>query len=448
MADQLTQRDKIEIIRVLFNEDAGTGQRVIDLLGLGGSAVQSVSGNNVDNTDPQNPVIISPTPPLPDGLLSGGRVTWIQNYDYEVSAATYVINGVFYSSPTTLLTLSASDLTDDRIDVFVVTIDGTAEVVEGTAATPALEPDVDPASQIKVGFALVSAGSTAPTLVTENIYLENTEWATSASAGTINPDSLNNPYAGIKDVEGTAVANGQFIDFTPTSFPSLLSLGDFIFRIRSKAAWNAPSRLTWRFYNGNVAIGNAVTIGGNANPFGFVSGNVGVYQSINVPLSTFGNIAAATKLRLTKTGAGTIGFYVDNIMMQQTNNTNANLPTSRVYRANLQQTGTNAPVATVLNSNDPDFLGTIVWSYSSTGHYVGTLAGAFPSASKLWFNLSAYPSGAAVAGRIPVLTWNDTNSFILDTTTIQAVLANTSVPLDGVLGLTSGYTCIEIRVYQ
>ena len=46
----------------------------------------------------------------------------------------------------------------------------------------------------------------------------------------------------------------------------------------------------------------------------------------------------------------------------------------KVYTALLTQSGTNAPVATVLENT---LGGTVVWSYSITGEYIGTLNGAF-----------------------------------------------------------------------
>lgn len=52
------------------------------------------------------------------------------------------------------------------------------------------------------------------------------------------------------------------------------------------------------------------------------------------------------------------------------------------YVALLTQSGTDAPVATVLENT---LGGTVVWSYDDVGFYVGTLAGAF-SANKTWFS--------------------------------------------------------------
>ena len=54
----------------------------------------------------------------------------------------------------------------------------------------------------------------------------------------------------------------------------------------------------------------------------------------------------------------------------------------KVYTALLTQTGTNAPVATILENT----VGNIVWSYDSTGEYLGTLTGVFIS-DKTYFSL-------------------------------------------------------------
>jgi hypothetical protein len=50
------------------------------------------------------------------------------------------------------------------------------------------------------------------------------------------------------------------------------------------------------------------------------------------------------------------------------------VPTCKRYKALLTQTGTNAPVATVLENT----LGNLVWARSSSGIYTATLTGAFP----------------------------------------------------------------------
>ncbi len=64
-------------------------------------------------------------------------------------------------------------------------------------------------------------------------------------------------------------------------------------------------------------------------------------------------------------------------------NTGGGGATYAVYRALLSQSGTDAPVATVLENS---LGGTLVWTREDVGVYLGTLADAF-TADKTWFSL-------------------------------------------------------------
>lgn len=474
-----------------------SGDNVSELANDAGYLESVVAGNaiTVDNTDPLNPIVNALTPPIQNGLISGGRVTWIANYDYEVSAAVYVIDGVLYTSPVTPLTLTPSDPALDRLDTFILTNAGTATFLTGTPAADPLEPDIDVTTQLRIAFALVTAASVAPTLPTEDIYLENTEWVTAVSAATWNPASGSNPFAGAVDIEGTAVANNQFITFTPALFPSLLLLDSLVFKIRSKAAWSNPSRLVFQFQNGTTIIGNAVQIGGNANPYGFISSVVGSYQNINIPLADFGNIAAATRLRIIKTGSGTIGFYLDNIQMVGNNNVVVipSTPLYKVYTGLLNQraqdsgvltvgveytitayqagddfinvgaianvtgevfvatgtTPTNWTTGSLLTNNQPpsitieeNTLGNIVWTRLSGGLYVATLSNAFTEV-KTWHCISKTEFVCQMASY-----WVDASSIYFQTAVPVLGVAAPGEQLqylsqDGFLYNTP----IEIRVY-
>ncbi len=57
----------------------------------------------------------------------------------------------------------------------------------------------------------------------------------------------------------------------------------------------------------------------------------------------------------------------------------------KVYKAILNQTGTNAPVATVLVNT---LGGTVVWTRSGVGTYLATLAAAFPADKTIIFSTS------------------------------------------------------------
>lgn len=100
----------------------------------------------------------------------------------------------------------------------------------------------------------------------------------------------------------------------------------------------------------------------------------------------------------------------------------------KVYTALLTQSGTSAPVATVMENN----IGAIIWSRSSVGMYKGTLAGAF-TLGKTTVNVSM---GAAIG----VIQGNSTiaNEVAIGTTN------NSIIYSDGMLS----NAFVEIRVYN
>ncbi len=63
-----------------------------------------------------------------------------------------------------------------------------------------------------------------------------------------------------------------------------------------------------------------------------------------------------------------------------------------IYEAFVTQTGTSAPTVVVKRNT----IGSIVWSYSNVGQYVGTLSGAFPSA-QCAFIASTPPNNCGLA---------------------------------------------------
>ncbi len=66
------------------------------------------------------------------------------------------------------------------------------------------------------------------------------------------------------------------------------------------------------------------------------------------------------------------------------------LGTTKIYIALLTQTGSSAPVATVLKNS---LGGTVVWTRNGAGDYTGTLAGAF-TANKTGFLMSPQTANA------------------------------------------------------
>jgi hypothetical protein len=270
----------------------------------------------------------------------------LHDYVYNVSAATYLIDGVNYSSPSTDITLSTADATDDRIDVFVLTTSNTAIAITGTPSTPAVEPAIDANTQLQISFADVNAGSTSPTLNIDWIYQENTEWTTATSSpGTVNLSSTNTPYAGSKDIEGTSVANNTTISFTSATTPTMGNYQSLVFEIKSKANWSTTKKWVLRFFNGTTAIGNPVNFGSSS--YGFVSTSTSQYQTITIPLSDFGSISTATKFVITQSNSsGTIGWFLDNVQLQ--GGGGGGTPSTVALVNDVTGTGTNTIPTTVV----------------------------------------------------------------------------------------------------
>jgi hypothetical protein len=101
----------------------------------------------------------------------------------------------------------------------------------------------------------------------------------------------------------------------------------------------------------------------------------------------------------------------------------------KVYTALLTQSGTNAPTATVLENT---LGGTIVWSRTSTGVYLGTLSGAFLLNKVTVFNTNGTFQQSFQGGR------SSDNAVGVNTTTFSGALTD---------GLLNGNS-IEIRVYN
>lgn len=107
------------------------------------------------------------------------------------------------------------------------------------------------------------------------------------------------------------------------------------------------------------------------------------------------------------------------------------------YIANLTQSGTSAPTVKILENT----IGNIVFTYDSTGYYIGTLTGAFTTANKCCFFVSKqFPvgdTGGLVINIDISMNRDDANSFHIASESAGTVA-------NGVLNNTT----IEIRVYN
>jgi hypothetical protein len=255
-------------------------------------------------------------------LVTGGGVTWVSGYTFNVSAATYYLNGVLFASPEATVTLAAADPSLDRIDTIILNASSVATKVTGQAAAPPFQPSLDPETQLGLTSVYVAAGSTTPAIVNTVIYDENTggpgEWNASTAAGTFALGSTNFPNTGTKDIEATNAVLGDTLDFVKPSGTIDLGTQEIVkFFIRVKAAWPANKRLRVRWYSGGVQRGIFVDV--RTGQFGFNSATTGVYQQIVVPIAQFGVPAGATVDEVTIAvvgGGANVGFYLDTLSLQ------------------------------------------------------------------------------------------------------------------------------------
>jgi hypothetical protein len=306
----------------------------------------------------------------PNQLLAGGGVVWVSNYNYTVSAASYLVGGVNYHSVQTNITLAAADVTNDRCDTVVLDSSGSVAVLTGTPALPAACPVADPSTQLALTYLTVAANTTVPTnIVQTDIYHENTEWTMTKSGTPINLASTNNPHAGTLDIEGTAATTGNYFNaHNPAGVIDLATRNNLIFYIRPKAAWAATRSFTIQWYNSTTAKCTPVSFTNGS--FAFNSTNL-AYQQIVIPLSVFscGGVPV-TDVRFTVAGSGTtLGFYVDDIILQ------GGIPTTQGSNAMVWKGDWNTTAAYAVN--DTVQYGNITWvavvsNTSSTPSLVNT----------------------------------------------------------------------------
>jgi len=105
----------------------------------------------------------------------------------------------------------------------------------------------------------------------------------------------------------------------------------------------------------------------------------------------------------------------------------------KYYIATITQTGTNDPVATPLENN----IGTIIWTRTSAGVYLGTLTGAFVT-GKTWMQVNGITLDGSNAAFV-FLGIGSPNQIILRT------YLDSTTEADGLLDPNPAH--VEIRVY-
>jgi len=250
-----------------------------------------------------------------NGLIHGGQVTWTgTGYDFFVSSAIYRINGQRYTSNDTTLTLTASDPTNPRIDLFYVNTSGVATFLTGTPATNPITPQIDPDTDVALTSIYVPAASTSPTVDTTTVYDEATvsEWTGTGVGVTINTTNSTNVYRGVRSTDVGTLTNGDVIKYVAASPVNVASKQSLAFFVKLKSTWLLRHNLRVQLYNGGVAQGNIINIPLNKSSTS--------YQAFSISMASFALVNTTideVRFSFATTTGSVTGAYLDWVYFQQ-----------------------------------------------------------------------------------------------------------------------------------
>ena len=379
---------------------------------------------------------------LSNQLLSGS-VTWLTGLTFQVSDCVFVINGVTYTSAAEQVTLDAADGSNPRIDIIAVNVDGTADVVAGTAAASPTKPEINPDTQVEVTFVLVDTSATTPSNVSNtNVYLENTEWTYADSGATINPDSVADPQQGSKSILFTNAVNGNFVTLTgPTSYGPV-AFDKLVFYIKNvNYGVVSTNRMRFALYATATRVSNWIEL--RDGDYGFSGTNTAAYQLISIPILNFGlggNNFNRIRFEVLETGSLTLSFHLDNIFFQTGAGTTDTGNFARLDSHNVYNKAQGSGIVILTDA------ATVAWDMTLSNTYQLTLGGnrtmAAPSNIKpgYTYTLFLYQDGTGnrTATWNAVFKWGNSGAAPTLTPTAGAVdaldfIADASGNLHGVL---------------
>ena len=173
-------------------------------------------------------------------------------------------------------------------------------------------------------------------------------------------------------------------------------------------------------FNNLVSSGKGVIVTGNDNIVGDGSSNISITSSTGVTV-----LAGISNVSVTNSSGITISE--SNVTYNNGIKSYNNL-TYKKYIALLKQTGTTAPVATIIENTLTDL---ITWTYNGVGNYTGTLTSEFTQYKTLIFHNNT-------AQGFTYVNWQ--NEDEIDVETWDTTGASANGQLD--------YMTIEIRVYN
>lgn len=314
--------------------------------------------------------------------ISMGDIPYFQTEGFN-STGSASVAGSFYNN--NILGLTGGDLT-------------ISTNASNTASNIILKAgNTDRVTILGTGF--VGFGKSGPSQVVD--VVGNGAFTGFISAPLINTQQVrSNSSSGILKLVGGAANYGGSIDVIGTSFGT--NNGGINFR------------------TGVVAGESPIVASFNSSGLFNVVGNISAASYTGGATLTGTPTAPTATLGTNTTQVATTAFVTGAI---------ATAKPYKVYTALLSQSGTSAPVATVLENT---LGGTVVWSRVSIGEYRGTLTGAFTA------NKTVVLQGGTAA-------FKSTNSFPVTVDYVQVKTFNPST-LTSEDGILVSYS-IEIRVY-
>ena len=225
-------------------------------------------------------------------IISGFPIWSGVGLEYLYPHINYVWNGVELTAPQGSITLDTSDVSFDRFDLIVLSENGTVSVIKGTASDNPIIPTL-PNDRLLLLTINVKAGMTEPNVISEIIYNENIEWATSIllknypnipnDLGSIDFDSTNEVKVGAKSIHWNTNEKKVAI-FKPASLVNPTDWTALSMWVMLKEPINDGRRFEFRFYkNAGSATGNYIDI----RTKGLNQNLLNTWQLITIPIADF-----------------------------------------------------------------------------------------------------------------------------------------------------------------
>lgn len=192
----------------------------------------------------------------PQGLMYGGKVSWLDGMLFAVSGAIYFIRGELYKADDLIITLQASNPDNPRIDVIVATEDSKFSVITGTPAANALKPYINPITQVEIAEIHIPAGATGfgGSIFRNVIYNENTEWTGTGVGVVVDFDSTTDPYFGLKCADVGNIQTADYVKFESAGNVSIVDFDLLHLALKFKSNVTTLSALLVEFYLDGVLV--------------------------------------------------------------------------------------------------------------------------------------------------------------------------------------------------